>query len=74
MRPFPSPNPLTDDEFERLDGFLGGIKNGRAMILEEMDGFFAALVCGPEMVSPREYLPYVWGNKESNTGGKLGHT
>jgi uncharacterized protein len=32
------------------------------MNLEEMDGFFTSLVCGPEMVLPSEYLPYVWGD------------
>src|SRR6266849_8190569 len=68
MRPFASPSPLTDDAFARLNAFLGSIKNNRAMNLEEMDGFFAALICGPEMVSPSEYLPYVWGNELSNDG------
>jgi uncharacterized protein len=68
MQPFASPSPLTDDEFAKLGAFLGGIKNNRAMNLEAMDGFFVALVCGPEMVSPSEYLPYVWGNELSNDG------
>jgi len=68
MRPFASSNPLTDDDFEKLGDFLGGIKNGRAMNLEEMDGFFAALICGPQIVTPGECLPYVWGNELSNDG------
>ena len=33
-----------------------------------MDGFFTALICGPETVSPSEYFPYVWGNELSNEG------
>jgi uncharacterized protein len=65
MPPFAEPNPLTDDEFAKLGEFLGSIKNNRAMSLEEMDGFFTALVCGPEMVLPSEYLPYVWGSEQS---------
>jgi len=68
MRPFASPNPLTEAEFAKLDEFLCSIKNSRAMSLEEMDGFFTALICGPEMVSPSECLPYVWGNELSNDG------
>jgi uncharacterized protein len=32
------------------------------MNLEELDGFFAALICGPEVVRPSEYLPVIWGN------------
>ena len=68
MRPFPSPNPLTDNEIARLGDFLGRIKNSRTMSLEEMDGFFAALICGPEIVTPGECLPYVWGNDLSNDG------
>jgi uncharacterized protein len=68
MRPFADQNPLTDAEFEKLGEFLRSIKNCRAMSLEEMDGFFVALICGPEVVSPGECLPYVWGNELSNDG------
>jgi uncharacterized protein len=68
MQPFAEPNPLTDDEFAKLGEFLRSIKNSRAMSLEEMDGFFTALVCGPEMVLPSEYLPYVWGSEQSRSG------
>jgi uncharacterized protein len=32
------------------------------MNLEELDGFFAALICGPEVVRPSEYLPVIWGD------------
>ena len=46
--------PLTDDEFERLADFLYGL-HGAAMTLEELDGFFCALICGPELVPPSEY-------------------
>ena len=31
------------------------------MNLEEVDGFFAALICGPETVLPSEYLREIWG-------------
>ena len=58
LRPFPSPNSLTDDEFAFLDSFLRKANSGRAMNLEEMDGFVTALVCGPQMVMPSEYMPH----------------
>ena len=38
------------------------------MNLEQIDGFFTALICGPEVVMPGEYLPYVWGNEKSLDG------
>jgi uncharacterized protein len=68
LRPFASPNPLTDAELTQLGEFLRSIKNCRAMSLEEMDGFFTALVCAPEVVLPSQYMPHVWGNKQSNDG------
>ncbi len=32
------------------------------MSLEMLDGFFSALVVGPDIVMPSEYLPHVWGD------------
>ena len=32
------------------------------MNLEQIDGFLAALICGPELVLPSEYLPVIWGD------------
>lgn len=53
--------PLTDTELDRLAAFLERVNSEKSMTLEEMDGFFCALICGPELVPPSEYLPYVWG-------------
>lgn len=55
--------PLTEAEFMRLATFLGGIHNGKALTLEGLDGFFCALVAGPDLVLPSEYLPVVWGGE-----------
>jgi uncharacterized protein len=55
------PEPLTDAEFDRLAAFLARFANDRAMNLEELDGFLAALVCSPDMVLPSEYLPEICG-------------
>ncbi|HEY8708909.1 MAG TPA: UPF0149 family protein [Burkholderiaceae bacterium] len=51
---------LTEDELDQLTDFLDAV-GPQAMSLESVDGFFAALICGPEMVMPSEYLPAVFG-------------
>ena len=56
------PQPLTDTEFDRLSGVLGRFDNKRPMNLEQLDGFFAALICGPVNVPPSEYLPVILGD------------
>jgi uncharacterized protein len=56
------PQPLTDAEFERLSGVLGRFDNKHPMNLEQLDGFVAALICGPEVVRPSEYLPVICGD------------
>jgi uncharacterized protein len=52
--------PLSDDELDRLGKFLDEI-GAPAMNMESLDGYFAALICGPDMVLPSEYLPGIWG-------------
>ena len=66
MKPFEQNEPLTDAELDRLGDFLKGCKGGRAMNVEELDGFFAALIAGPETVMPSEYYPEVFGGKMSD--------
>lgn len=52
--------PLTHEEFERLADFLGS-SGPAAMNIETLDGYFAALIAGPDMVMPSEYLSQIWG-------------
>ena len=56
---------LTDAELDRLGDFLKGCKGGSAMNVEQTDGFFAALIVGPETVMPNEYYPEVFGGDMS---------
>lgn len=68
--------PLTDDEFGQLEAFLDAA-GPRAMNLESLDGFFAALICSPDMVPPSEYLSQIWGEdfsfeSEEQAAGILG--
>jgi uncharacterized protein len=56
------PEPLTDAEFDRLDSVLARFGDKHSMNLEKLDGFLAALICGPDTVLPSEYLPVIWGD------------
>ena len=53
---------LSDAELNRLEDFLEGI-GASAMNSEMLDGFFAALICGPEVILPSEYLPHIFGEE-----------
>src|SRR4029450_3512517 len=55
--------PLTDADYDRLADALNRLHGERAMNLEQLDGFFAALICGPSHVHPSEYLPEIWGGE-----------
>ena len=66
MKTFTQNEPLTDAELDRLGAFLKGCKGGRAMNIEQFDGFFAALIAGPETVMPGEYYPEVFGGEMSD--------
>jgi uncharacterized protein len=58
--------PLTDAEFDTLGEMLNRLGGKRSMNLEQVDGFFAALTCGPANVPPSEYLPEIWGSDVIN--------
>ena len=66
MASFPQNEPLTEVELDRLGQFLRGCKSGKAMNIEELDGFFAALIAGPDLVMPREYMAHVFGGEGSD--------
>jgi uncharacterized protein len=56
-----TPTSLTEAEFDRLSSVLERFGGRRSMNLEQLDGFLAALVCGPDNVLPSEYLQEIWG-------------
>jgi uncharacterized protein len=55
--------PLTDTELDHLSAVLERFGDKRSMNLEQLDGFIAALICGPELVPPSKYLPKIWGDQ-----------
>ena len=52
---------LSEAELDRLGAFLEGAGSQAMTNIEMVDGFFAALICGPNLVMPHEYLPVVLG-------------
>jgi uncharacterized protein len=60
--------PLSDDELDQLTEFLDDLPSPTAMNIERMDGFFCALVVGPELVMPSEYWPHVIGGESAEHG------
>lgn len=56
--------PLDEADLDRLDELLAALDNDEAMVVEELDGFLAALACAPEPVSAADYLPVVLGCEE----------
>ena len=63
MKTFAQHQPLTDAELDGLAEFLQSCKSGKAMNVEQLDGFFAALIAGPETVMPSEYYPEVFSGE-----------
>jgi len=68
MRQIRLDRPLKNSEIEKLGDFLFAANNGSAMTIDELDGFFCALICGPELVPPSEYLPAIFRGRQDYGG------
>ena len=64
MKPISLDKPLTEAELDSLEAFLEQSKaaSPENMDLEELDGFFCALIAGPELVPPSEYLSEIFSD------------
>ena len=52
-------------KLQELDDFLlSDAISDDAMLLSELDGFFAGLVVSPALIMPSEWMPVVWGDTE----------
>ncbi len=58
--------PLSEVELDTLSELLSSFDAEGAMNLEELDGFLAALIAGPDNVPPSEYSPVIWGDVRVN--------
>ena len=64
VRPIQS-GPLTDREIEELNAFLladDGLDN--AMDVSTFDGFICAVLSGPNVIMPSEWMRWVWDQKD----------
>lgn len=52
---------LTEQDYQRLSQTLARFAPQGAMSLEKLDGFFTALLCGPEQIKPSACLPAIMG-------------
>lgn len=64
----------SDPKLETLGELLDQLSEDGAMDLEELDGFFAALHCCPQLVPAHEYLPEVLGTGEFAEQDEFFHT
>jgi uncharacterized protein len=54
--------PLTDAEYDEIDQFLmSDVTPEACMDISMLDGFFTALLIGPNTILPSLWLPTVWG-------------
>jgi uncharacterized protein len=57
--------PLSDADYDELEVFLGSNAVPQdCMDLEMLDGFLSAVVSGPELIQPSEWLPVVWSDSQ----------
>ena len=56
----------TQRGLDELADILKRFGDKHARNLETLDGFFAALICGPDDWSASEYLPEIWGGNMVN--------
>lgn len=60
--------PLDEDDFQRLDVLLDATGNENAMVVEEIDGFLAALACSPDPIDEDGLLVQVLGAEPFDGG------
>lgn len=53
--------PLSEQDYQRLETILQRFAAQGAMNLEQLDGFLAALLAGPESLPPQDCLPLILG-------------
>jgi uncharacterized protein len=57
--------PLTDSEYDELDQFLmSDVTGDESMDISMLDGFMTAMISGPNVIVPSQWLPKVWGKHE----------
>jgi len=59
--------PLTEAELEWLDDILMKYGSEASVVdASELDGLFTAILSGPVLVEPQQWLPVIWGGEEND--------
>ncbi len=66
MKPPPVNARIKWKEVCDLGDFLLRTNEGRCFTIDELDGFFCALICGRDLVQPSEFLPVIFGMKSES--------
>jgi uncharacterized protein len=54
----------TDNTIDMIDHYLMHYGHDDSVLdVSELDGFFAALACSPNMIKPSQWLPAIWGGE-----------
>lgn len=57
--------PLSEDDLEWLDDILLKYGNDASVLdVSELDGMTTALLSGPDVIMPSQWMPMIWGGKE----------
>jgi uncharacterized protein len=59
------PSPFTEADFQELAAWLERRPKGIPDVVE-LEGFLTALVIGPNLLQPADWLPKVWGGQNPN--------
>ena len=64
----PDPNePLTDEDFAYVESILTKYSTDESLInVSDLDGFLTAIVSGPDLILPSEWLPEIWGGEDKS--------
>ncbi|RWR01061.1 hypothetical protein ED28_16565 [[Pantoea] beijingensis] len=61
--------PLTEEELEWLDDVLMECGNDDSVLdVSELDGLLTAILSGPNMIPPSQWLPVIWGGEKHDPG------
>lgn len=65
MQFFDSDEPLEAEDYEFIEGMFRKHGSDQSMIsASELDGFLTAIVSGPRMIMPSEWMSHIWGGEE----------
>ncbi len=56
--------PFTERDLDSLEHFLAEVARDDSMLIDELHGFLAAVICSPQMLVPSQWTPHVWGGEE----------